>query len=131
MKPGCKKTYTVKAGMKNLILFSTYAFSYDGSIENSLQSDKILFCTSPSPRRYYIGYIITYIFQAVGASMNPEFWVLCTKESLRSAFTTGFQSGITKKKCSPQTTPSGGHQTPNFSHFWHLTFQTLIFSSIQ
>ena len=26
-----------------LILFSTYAFAYDGSIENSLQSDKILF----------------------------------------------------------------------------------------
>ena len=31
------------AGPKNLILFSTYAFSYDCSIENSLQSDKILF----------------------------------------------------------------------------------------
>ena len=31
------------AGPKNLILFSTYAFSYDGSIENSFQSDKILF----------------------------------------------------------------------------------------
>ena len=31
------------AGPKNSILFPTYAFSYDGSIENSLQSDKILF----------------------------------------------------------------------------------------
>ena len=31
------------AGPKNLIFFSIYAFSYDGSIENSLQSDKILF----------------------------------------------------------------------------------------
>ena len=31
------------AGPQNLILFSIYAFSYDGSIENSLQSDKILF----------------------------------------------------------------------------------------
>ena len=31
------------AGTRNLILFSTYAFSYDGSTENSLQSDKILF----------------------------------------------------------------------------------------
>ena len=36
--------YTVKAiGTINLILFSTYAFAYDASIENSLQSDRILF----------------------------------------------------------------------------------------
>ena len=31
------------ARTKNLILFPTYAFAYDGSIERSLQSDKILF----------------------------------------------------------------------------------------
>ena len=55
------------AGPKNLLLFSTYAFSYDGCIENFLQSDEILFSdqaiatTVPYRRTLFLPYIGTIL----------------------------------------------------------------------